>query len=426
MPRNRRVVRRLLDARFPPVTTIAILDPFSGIAGDMCLGALLDVGLPEQFVRELPETLGIADIGVQIGTVMRGQIASKKVDFSIPPQPHGRHLKHLKAMVEATSAPDSVKQKAIQCFTLITECEAAIHGTTVEKVHLHEVGSVDAVLDIVGTIWGLEQLGVQHVFCGTIPLGDGFVDTQHGRMAVPTAATLRLLEGLPVRPGPPDSGELVTPTGAALVRVLSEGPPPAEFVPRRSGFGAGTKDFPDRANSLRIWIADASPDVLANATRVAGAPQSGASPGADVESLVVLAADLDDSTGEQLATVAERLRESGALDVTLLQTIMKKGRPGVRLEVLCTPERAAALEALLLRESSSIGVRRYTVQRRGLPRRAVSVSVDGHPVRLKVVTLPDGSERAKPEADDVQRVAAATGLSLHEVRQRALNAQSDT
>ncbi len=179
------------------MTRIAILDPMSGIAGDMCLGALLDCGLPESFVRELPQTLGIADIGVTIARVSRGQIACTKVDFTIPPQPHGRHLKHIKAIVDATPAPQSVKDKANRAFTLITECEAAIHGTTVERVHLHEVGSVDAILDIVGTIWGLEQLGVERVYCGTIPLGDGFVDTQHGRMAVPTAATLRLLEGLP-------------------------------------------------------------------------------------------------------------------------------------------------------------------------------------------------------------------------------------
>lgn len=391
------------------MTRIAILDPMSGIAGDMCLGALLDCGLPEQFIRELPQTLGIPDIGVSIQPVLRGQIASKKVDFTIPPQPHGRHLKHLKAMVEATPAPDSVKEKAIRAFTLITECEAAIHGTTVERVHLHEVGSVDAVLDIVGTIWGLEQLGVEHVYCGTIPLGDGFVDTQHGRMAVPTAATLRLLEGLPVRPGPDGSGELTTPTGAALVRVLSEGPPPAEFVVRRSGFGAGTKDFKDRANALRIWIADAD----ASAASAAGTGR---------ERVLVLAADVDDATGEELAVVAERLREAGALDVVLLQTLTKKGRPGVRIEVLATPESADALEALLLNESPTIGVRRTEAQRRVLLRERVTVMVDGQQVALKVVTRPSGERTAKPEADDVARAAAALGRPWREVAAAALDA----
>ncbi len=390
------------------MTRIAILDPMSGIAGDMCLGALLDAGLPESFVRDLPTTLGIADIGVSITTVMRGQIASKKVDFTIPPQPHGRHLKHLKAIVEATPAPDAVKAKAIQAFTLITECEAAIHGTTVERVHLHEVGSVDAILDIVGTIWGLQQLGVERTYCGTIPLGDGFVDTQHGRMAVPTAATLRLLEGLPVRPGPEGSGELVTPTGAALVRVLSEGPPPSEFVPMRSGFGAGTKDFPDRANALRIWIAEADAAAL-----------GGTRPG---ERLTVLAADLDDITGEQLGAVAEQLRDAGALDVTLLPTFMKKGRPGTRIEVLCRPSDADAFEAHLLRESTTIGVRRHDVRRTALPRAQREVEVQGHAIGVKVVTLPDGSTRVKPEFDDVRRAATALGKPLREVSEAAVEA----
>lgn len=388
------------------MTRIAILDPMSGIAGDMCLGALLDCGLPESFVRELPQTLGIADIGVDITRVSRGQIACTKVDFRVPPQPHGRHLKHIKAIVEATPAPSSVKEKAIRCFTLITECEAAIHGTTVERVHLHEVGSVDAILDIVGTIWGLEQLGVEQVFCGKIPLGDGFVDTQHGRMAVPTAATLRLLEGLPVRPGPDGSGELTTPTGAALVRVLSEGPPPAEFVVTRSGFGAGTKDFKDRANALRIWLAE-----------VSAATTSGSSAGDD--SVIVLAADVDDTTGEEVAAVADRLREAGASDVVLLQTVMKKGRPGVRVEVLSAPGDVERLERLLLTESTSIGVRRYTASRTVLPRERVVVRVDGHEIALKVVTRPDGRRTAKAEADDVQRVAAATGRSVRDVSRAA-------
>ncbi len=393
---------------------IAILDPFSGIAGDMFLGALLDVGLEPSFITNLPATLGLEGVTAQVKKVSRGQIACHKVDFTIPPQPHGRHLKHIKAIVEATPAPDAVKAKAMEAFTLITECEAAIHGTTVERVHLHEVGSVDAILDIVGSIWGLERLGVQVVYCGTLSLGDGFVDTQHGRMAVPTAATLRLLEGLPVRPGPEGAGELVTPTGAALVRVLSAGPPPAEYVPRASGFGAGTKDFKDRANALRIVIADVGGSSVA--------ASAGAEGVASVEQLVVLAADIDDATGEQVAALADALRSADALDVTLLSTIMKKGRPGTRIEVLCAPADADRLERQLLSESTSIGVRRHTVARRALPREMRSVEVRGATIRLKVVTLPDGSRRAKPEFDDVRRAADALHRSLAEVSAEALAA----
>jgi uncharacterized protein (TIGR00299 family) protein len=379
---------------------IAILDPFSGIAGDMFLGALVDAGLDPAFVRELPATLGIEGVGVEVRRVSRGQVACHKVDFTIPPQPHGRHLKHIRAIVDATPAPAAVKEKAMQAFTLITECEAAIHGTTVERVHLHEVGSVDAILDIVGSIWGLERLGVARVHCGVLPLGDGFVDTAHGRMAVPTAATLRLLEGLPVRPGPEGSGELVTPTGAALVRVLSAGPPPERFTPRASGFGAGTKDFPDRANALRLVLADVDDDA-------AGEP------------LMVLAADVDDATGEQLGAIADLLRDAGALDVTLLQTIMKKGRPGTRIEVLATVGTAVALEDLLLRQGTTIGVRSHRVARRALPRQHREVEVHGQPVGLKVVTLPDGTTRAKPEFDDVLRASQATGRTLAEISDAA-------
>lgn len=397
---------------------IAILDPFSGIAGDMFLGALIDAGLDAAFVRELPATLGLEGVSVEVRRVSRGQVACHKVDFTIPPQPHGRHLKHIRGIVEATPAPASVKDLAMQAFTLITECEAAIHGTTVERVHLHEVGSVDAILDIVGSIWGLERLGIERVYCGVLPLGDGFVDTAHGRMAVPTAATLRLLEGLPVRPGPEGSGELVTPTGAALVRVLSAGPPPAQFTPRASGFGAGTKDFPDRANALRLVIADLEPAAAQHVTLGAGTPAKG---GGDAlaEQLTVLAADLDDATGEHLGAVADLLRDAGALDVTLLQTIMKKGRPGTRIEVLATAASAGALEDLLLRQSTTIGVRSHRVDRRALPREHRDVEVFGQPVGLKVVTLPDGTRRAKPEFDDVLRASLATGRTLAEISDAA-------
>ncbi len=380
---------------------IAILDPMSGIAGDMFLGALIDAGLDETFIRELPATLGLEGVRAEVTTVSRGQIACRKVDFTIPPQPHGRHLKHIRALVEATPAPEAVKAKAMEAFTLITECEAAIHGTTVERVHLHEVGSVDAILDIVGSLWGLERLGVTAVYCGTIPLGDGFVDTQHGRMAVPTAATLRLLEGLPVRPGPEGAGELVTPTGAALVRVLSAGAPSGGFVPVASGFGAGTKDFPDRANALRIVLADQGADVPTD------------------ERLIMLVADIDDATGEELGALADALRDGGARDVVLLQTVMKKGRPGTRVECLVATQDADRLEVLLLMESTTIGVRRFEVARRALPRAERVVSVFGHDLRVKVVTLPDGSTRAKPESDDVVRVAQATGRPVRVVREEA-------
>lgn len=379
------------------MTTIAILDPFSGIAGDMTLGALLDLGLDPEWLRALPSVLGLEGIGVRIERVKRGEIASWKVDFDIPPQPHGRHLKHLKAIVDASPAPDGVKTRATAAFEAVATIEASIHGTTVERVHLHEVGAVDAILDIVGSVWGMHLLGVERVYHTTVALGDGFVDAAHGRLAVPAPATLRLLEGIDVRPGPPGSGELTTPTGAALLRVLSSGPVPSAYRPLKSGYGAGTRDPAGRANVLRIVLAE-----------VEGAD-------AGYETLVMLAADVDDMTGEYVAAAAESLREAGALDVVLLQTLMKKGRPGTRFEVLCRSDDAARLEALLLRESASIGVRRTTVQRRALPRSTRTVELFGHAVTLKMVQLPGGGEREKAEFEDIRRVAAATGRSMAEI-----------
>src|SRR3954468_7939123 len=238
------------------MTKLAILDPFSGIAGDMTLGALIGLGLEQEWLRALPSRLGLDGVRVDIREVLRGELVCWKVDFEIPPQPHGRDITQIREMVARTDAPDSVKAKADAAFMAIASAEGEIHGMPPEEVHLHEVGAVDAILDVVGVIWGLELLGVERVYCGTIALGDGSVKAAHGVLPVPAPATLKLLEGHPVRPGPEKSGELVTPTGAGLVRVLSAGPPPAEYVPRRSGFGAGTKDFPGRANALRIILAD--------------------------------------------------------------------------------------------------------------------------------------------------------------------------
>ena len=377
---------------------IAILDPFSGISGDMTLGALIDVGLDPAWLSALPATLGLDGVQVRIQDVLRGELACKKVDFDIPPQPHGRHIDDIRRLVAAAGVPERVRARANAAFTAIAVAEGAIHGMPAERVHLHEVGAVDAILDVVGAVWGFELLGLERVYCGTVALGDGSVRAAHGLLPVPAPATLKLLEGLRVRPGPEGSGELVTPTGAALVKVLASGPPPAEFVPLRSGFGAGTKDFRGRANALRLIVAEAS-----------GFTHGDRATSAERERLVVLAADLDDMTGEYLAAAAETLRGAGALDVVLLPTTMKKGRPGLRVEVLARPQDADRLEEHLLTQTTTIGVRRSTVERRALPRQVRVVDVLGHPVAVKLVTLPGGALRAKPEYEDVRRVAEATG-----------------
>jgi uncharacterized protein (TIGR00299 family) protein len=274
-----------------------------------------------------------------------------------------------------------------------------------EKVHLHEVGAVDAILDIVGTMWGLHELGITAVYCGPISVGDGSVQAAHGLLPVPAPATLKLLEGHVIRPGPEGAGELVTPTGAAIVRVLSSGPPPAAYTPIRSGFGAGTKDPHGRPNALRLVLAELAPqDALL------------------VEHLVRLATDIDDMDGESLAAAAEALRARGALDVVLVPTLMKKGRPGVRVEVLAAASSADLLEHALFAHTSAIGVRRTLVERHALPREERTVQVLGQAVRAKFVVTPGGVTRGKAEFDDLMRVATSSGVPLREVQALARDA----
>jgi len=382
---------------------IAVIEPFSGISGDMTLGALIAVGLDADFVKSLPGRLGIEGVDVTVSNVIRAGIASVKVDFAIPPQPHGRHVHQIRKMVEATDAPRDVKERADRAFTAIGTAEAEIHGVTIDKVHLHEVGAVDAILDVVGSIWGLEQLGVDEVYCGPISLGDGTVKAAHGVLPVPAPATLKLLEGHRVRPGPEGSGELVTPTGAALVRVLSRGNPPLEYVPLRSGFGAGTKEFQGRANALRIILAEVASS-------------------AEVSELVEIVCDIDDMSPEYLAAVAERLREAGALDVVSIAATTKRGRAGTRLEALCRPADARRLEEILLVESTTIGVRERQVRRRALERNVIHVTVLDHDIAVKRVALPTGGFRSKPEFADVERVALATGKPMQDIFRLALMA----
>jgi uncharacterized protein (TIGR00299 family) protein len=384
---------------------IAILDPFSGISGDMTLGALIDVGLDPDWLRALPGELGLHGVQVAITRVRRGEISCQKVDFEIPDQPHGRHIDQILEMIDRTAAPSEVRQKATEAFQGIAEVEGVLHGIPAARVHLHEVGAVDAILDIMGAIWGLSELGISRVYCGAISLGDGFVEAAHGVLPVPAPATLRLLEGQVVRPGPVGAGELVTPTGAALVRVLSSGPAPERFTPLRSGYGAGTRELANRVNALRVILAD---EVwVADGT---------------AEHLVMLATDIDDMSPEMLAATSETLLESGALDVVLTATHMKKGRVGTRVELLAHGTDVARLEGLLFTHTSTLGVRRMSVERRALPRGEETVHILGHDVRMKLARLPNGERRAKPEFEDVRAVSRATGRSAADVAALALAA----
>jgi uncharacterized protein (TIGR00299 family) protein len=375
---------------------IAILDPAAGISGDMTLGALLALGLPHAWLEDLPRRLQLAGVGVVVRDVQRAGVGCKQVAFTIPEQPHGRHVAALVQLVEQAPLSDWVKERAVRAFRLIGEAEGKVHGVAPEQVHLHEVGAVDAVLDIVGAIEGFERLGVGAIYSWPPALGTGWVEAAHGRLPVPAPATALLLEGLEVASGGPVEGEGTTPTGAALLRVLSAGRPPARWRMEASGWGAGGRDPRHYPNALRVLLAA----VVGEAGWVA-----------------VLATDVDDMTPEYVEPLRQALVAAGALDVQTWPVQMKKGRAGFRLEVVAPEDRMDAVTAALFRHSTTAGVRRWVAERATLPRRQMTVQLSpGVSVRVKVLDQPEGGgARLKPEYDDVLAAAAALGRPPLEV-----------
>jgi len=365
---------------------IAILDPAAGISGDMTLAALLSLGLPVSWLEELPGRLGVGDVRVTVRDVRRAGVTCKHVEFEIPPQPHGRHIGELLRLVERAPVSDWVKERAVRAFRLVGEAEGRVHGVAPEKVHLHEVGAVDAVLDIVGGIEGFERLGALAVHHFPVAVGQGWVETAHGRLPVPAPATAILLEGLEIAGGGPVEGEATTPTGAALIRVLSAGAPPDRWRMVGSGWGAGQRDPKQYPNALRILLAEAASE----AGRV-----------------VLLATDVDDMSPEYVEPLRQALVQAGALDVQTWPVQMKKGRQGFRVEVMAPEALAEAVTAELFRHSTTAGVRRWIAERATLPRHQLTVRLDGVAVRVKV--LDGGSVRVKPEYDDVLAAAQALG-----------------
>jgi len=371
---------------------IAILDPAAGISGDMTLGALLSLGVPVSWLEELPARLGIRDIRVRVRDVRRAGITCRQVQFDIPEQPHGRHVGDLVQLVERAPISDWVKQRAVRAFRLLGEAEGRVHGVAPERVHLHEVGAVDTVLDIVGAIEGFERLGVEAVHHFPVAVGQGWVESAHGRLPVPAPATAILLEGLEVTSTGPVEGEATTPTGAALLRVLSAGAPPDRWRMVSSGWGAGQRDPKPYPNALRILLAE----TASEAGRV-----------------VLLATDVDDMSPEYVEPLRQALVSAGALDVQTWQVQMKKGRSGFRVEVMAPETLADAVTAELFRHSTTAGVRRWIAERATLPRHQLTVRLDGVAVRVKV--LDGGGVRVKPEYDDVLAAAQALGRPPLEV-----------
>src|SRR5881296_3767948 len=383
---------------------IAILDPAAGISGDMTLGALLSLGVPPAWLEALPGRLGFAGVGVVSRDAMRGGVNCKQVEFTIPEHPHGRHVGELVGLVERAPVSDAVKERAVRAFRLIGEAEGRVHSLPPEDVHLHEVGAVDAVLDIVGAMEGFERLGVEAVYNLPVALGTGWVEAAHGRLPVPAPATAILLEGFEIAGqgggGGPVEGEATTPTGAALLRVLSAGPPPDRWRMVGSGWGAGQRDPKHYPNALRILVGEAASE----AGRV-----------------VLLATDVDDMSPEYVEPLRQAVVGAGALDVQTWPVQMKKGRSGFRVEVMAPEELAEAVTAALFRHSTTAGVRRWVAERATLPRRQVTIQLSPDvAVRVKVLEQPDaGGVRVKSEYDDVLAAARAPGRPALEIARAA-------
>jgi len=379
-------------------------DCFSGISGDMSLGALVDLGLPIKDLSRALKALPLSGYALEAHKVHRCGVHATKVDVKIRQGlPAPISLVRIQELIRSSRLSKPVKDRCLAAFELLGQAESRAHGVLLAQVQFHEVGAVDSLVDVVGSLLGCHLLGIAHVTASPVNLGSGFIETSHGRLPVPGPAVARLAEGVPVyKEGP--RRELTTPTGMALLRVLvSEyGSLPLMRL-ETVGNGAGTAETPDWPNVLRVFRGSVALSVAHRDDRI-----------------VVLETNLDDLNPQLYEPVMDRLFSVGALDVTLTPIVMKHGRPGVTLAALAPPEKAEAVMAAMLRETTTLGVRIHELARRVLPRRFETVKVRGQEVRIKVAALQDGDEKAAPEYQDCKRVAEQTGRPVREIMEEAL------
>jgi uncharacterized protein (TIGR00299 family) protein len=388
---------------------IAWFDCFSGISGDMTLGALVSAGWPAAELQSLPGRLGLAGVRVGVKDVRRGPLAALQVEVVIEAaQQPLRHLRQVEEVLARADLPDAVRERSLAVFRRLAAAEAEVHGSGVEQVHFHEVGAADALVDVAGALLGLDQLGITRVHASPPRLGQGSVRSEHGLIPVPAPATALLLRGAPVEIGEVQ-GELTTPTGAALLATLVEdwGPPPS-FRLERVGTGAGSRELAGQPNVLRVLIGEAQEPAGAGSLRR--------------RRVAVLETALDDENPQYVGALLPRLLAAGALDAMVVPTVMKKGRPGMWLVVIAEPESTDALARLLLAETTSLGVRVRHEERVELERRAEPVETPFGRILLKVASLPGGGERAVPEFESVREAAERAGRPLREVAEAALAA----
>jgi len=380
---------------------VAYVDCFSGASGDMLLGACVDSGVPLAELRAALASVPVSGYGLRGHTVSRGGITATQVhvDLTDEHQPH-RHLHHILDIVGQSTLSERVKEQSSGVFRALAEAEATVHGSAVESVRFHEVGAVDAIVDVVGTAVCLERLGVEQLYCSPLTVGTGWVEAAHGRLPVPVPATTALIRGRPVRQI--DTGcELLTPTGAALLVTLARrfGPLP-EMKVTSVGYGAGSRDLSQHPNLVRLLVGEALQEWTG-------------------DEVVVLETNLDDTSGEVLGHLGGLLLERGALDVFFVPIQMKKQRPGVLLSVLVATEQAGELERLIFTHTGTFGVRWRRTRRHTLARDERVVETRFGPVRIKVGRLGGEVVTAAPEYEDCARLAREQGVPLKQVYQAA-------
>jgi pyridinium-3,5-bisthiocarboxylic acid mononucleotide nickel chelatase len=417
------------------VPTAIYFDCFSGISGDMALGALLDAGLSLDALRAELGKLNVAGWAIDAERGMRRFIAGTRAHVHAPEQPTHRHLADVRAIIEGSALAPDVKARSLRVFALLAEAEGQVHGIPAEQVHFHEVGALDAIVDIVGVVAGLALLGVEAVYASPLPLGSGWTRAAHGQLPLPAPAVLALLATVGAPTIPDDTpAELVTPTGAALLAGLAAFRRPPMRV-ARVGYGLGARDL-ERPNALRVWLGETTDNRRPTTD---GRPitdegrrtkDEGRLMTSDEQSkiqnpkskipTVLLETNIDDQPAEQLAYAVERLFELGALDAWLAPIQMKKGRVGTLLAALVPADLEDDAVALIMRETTTLGVRRRMVERHVCERAVETVETPLGPVRIKRKRWRGEDLGAAPEYEDCARLARAHGVPIREVYQLVL------
>jgi hypothetical protein len=381
----------------------AYFDCFSGISGDMTLGALIQLGVPLPWIKETIARLPLAGFEIVVADVEYNGIRAKRVEVHTLDEHHHRRYADIRTLIEQSPLPETARTLALAIFKRLAEAEAGVHGCLPEEVHFHEVGAVDAIVDVVGTALGLHHLGISEVVSAPVPTGRGFVDCRHGRLPVPAPATAALLQGVPTV-GTDIEYELTTPTGAAIVATAAAafGPRPAMTV-SAIGYGAGRRNLDPGPNLLRIMIGERSAD------------RKGLNINYKYDQIVIVETSIDNMNPEFFGFVMERLFAEGALDVIWIPVQMKKNRPGTVLQALCTPERLKRIIRCLLTETTSLGVRCYEADRYLLERDQVTLESAYGPILVKRIRYPGGEVRYAPEFEVCRRIALEKGLPIRRV-----------